>query len=76
MGIPAKNYPKVAYVVIDFILMIISIILMFTLSYALEKCIDGNGDEHDCLGIGAGIRASFTVFAFHFLILLFMGCKG
>ena len=30
-GVPAKNFPKVAYVISDLILMIISVLLMYTI---------------------------------------------
>lgn len=37
MGVPAKNYPRVAYVIQSVIFMLISVVLLYTLRAAAEK---------------------------------------
>jgi hypothetical protein len=45
MGVPAKNYPRVAYVLQALIFMLISVVLLYTLRASAEewdwfKCVD------------------------------------
>ena len=45
-GVPAKNFPKAAYVVSDLILMIISVLLMYTIRPVFKE----NAALIDCSG--------------------------
>ena len=109
MGVPAKNFPRVAYVVHDVLWMCFSVILLYTLKGAAEQwdwfqCTETHGtvEETDeniveevvtdavdaltetvtgvdtpepvtsttCYGTSAVLRMSFTLFCFHFLVLV------
>jgi len=77
MGVPAKNFPRVAYVVFDSILMLVSFILLWTLRPATENwewlsCHEIAGGGSSCFGISAVFRASFTLFIFHSILLIFL----
>ena len=70
---PAKNFPKITYVITSVVQMLISALLMITLRRT-EEDFDWFGcsedDAPDCFGILAGFRASFALFLFHALILI------
>jgi len=68
-GVPAKNFPKVAYVISDLILMIISVLLMYTIRPLFKEnsnLIDCNGEDLigniACLGGKTAIKASTSWF--------------
>lgn len=76
-GVPAKNFPKVTYVVTSILLMLVSVLLMYTLRYAAESwdwlnCAEVAGGGAECFGISAAFRASFTLVVYHVLILIFI----
>ena len=74
-GIPAKNFPKVAYLVNDVFFMVFSVILMYALRPAFEEydwleCNAASGGSFDCLGMSVIFRASFALFMFHLFIII------
>ena len=74
-GIPAKNFPKVTYLVNDVFFMVFSVILMYALRPAFEEydwleCNEKSGGGFDCLGMSVIFRASFSLFMFHLLIII------
>ena len=84
-GVPAKNFPKISYVITSVILMLCSILVMFTLRPLAEKydwlnCAEHAGGGSRCFGIAAGFRASFTLFLYHAIMLLILcpraGCSS
>ena len=80
-SVPAKNYPKAAYVAFDFILMLIATFVMYALRPIAEDndwiyCNEGSGGGDECFGTSAVLRASFILFCYHLLILLFLIPRG
>jgi hypothetical protein len=80
-GVPAKNFPKVAYLVTDLIFMAIAVILLYTMKPLFEEydwmeCNDSSGGGDTCLGTSAVIRASFILFCYHLLILVLLIPRG
>ena len=76
-GVPAKNFPKVSYVISSMLMMVISVVLMFTLRYATEEwdwynCAEVAGGGSVCFGMSSAFRMSFTLFLYHLIILLFI----
>jgi len=61
--------------------MIIAVILMYTLRPLFEdydwlECNDSSGGDDECFGTSAVLRASFVLFCFHMMMLLFMIPRG
>ena len=84
-GVPAKNFPKISYVITSVILMLCSVLLMFSLRYLTEKwdwlnCAELAGGGSLCFGISSAFRASFTLFLYHCIMLLVIcpraGCSS
>lgn len=80
-GIKSKAFPKVAYVVIDFLTMFMAFLTMYIFHpWAKDsdwlECNDSSGGGHQCFGTAAVIRASFVLFIFHILILLMLIPRG
>ena len=80
-GVPAKNFPKAAYVVYDLLFMVIAVVLMYTFRPLFRdtdwlECNDASGGGHACFGTAAVLRASFVLFFYHILILLFLIPRG
>ena len=74
-GVPAKNFPKVAYLVTDLIFMAISVLVLYTMrplfeEYDWMECNEDSGGGDHCLGTSAVMRASFILFLYHILILI------
>ena len=74
-GIPAKNFPRVAYVVQDTLLMIGALIIMFTLRPAADEiswlnCTKLAGGGSSCFGESTVLRASLSLFLTHLFVLL------
>lgn len=81
LGIPAKNFPKVAYLVSDLLFMIIGVVLMYTFRPLFRdsdwlECNDASGGGYDCFGTVAVLRASFVLFLYHLIILLLLIPRG
>lgn len=83
MGVPAKNFPKVAYLVNSVFFMGISVILLYCLRFSADEwdwfqCIETTEDDgvttssSSCYGIKAVLGMSFTLFIFHLLVLIFI----
>ena len=73
-GVPAKNFPKISYVITSMILMGLSVLVMFTLGYLTERwdwfnCAEIAGSGSKCFGISSAFRASFTLFIYHLIML-------
>jgi len=80
-GVPAKNFPKAAYVVTDILFMAISVALMYTFRPLFRdndwlECNDASGGGYACFGTSAVLRASFILFLYHILILLLLIPRG
>jgi serine incorporator 1/3 len=77
LGIPAKNFPRVTYVIQALIFMITSVLMMIILGPLAEKYSWGNcellSDSVDaCFGQATVLRASFSLASFHFIMLIFL----
>ena len=76
MGVAAKNFAKVGFVVFQFFWMIISLILLFTAKKLVDvlpsflQCPASSGDGSSCMGPSAIIRMSFVLACFHFVVFL------
>ena len=80
-GVPAKNFPKAAYVVTDILFMILAVVLMYTMKPLFEdydwlECNDNAGGGDGCFGTSAVLRASFILFLYHIFILLVICPRG
>ena len=76
-GVPAKNFPKVAYLITDILFMALSVIMLYTMKPLFEEydwleCNDSSGGGDRCFGTAAVMRASFILFLYHILILIFL----
>ena len=74
-GIPAKNFPKVTYLLTDFSFMILAIILMYAFKPLFREqdwltCPENSGGDEECFGVAVIMRMSFTLFIYHLVILL------
>ena len=72
-GVPAKNFPKVAYLVTDMLFMTIAVLLLYTFKPMFEEydwmeCNDASGGGDACFGTSAVLRASFILFLYHIWI--------
>ena len=81
-GVPAKNFPKAAYVVMDLVFMLIAMLVMYVIRPMGEdsdgwiECNDASGGGTECFGTSAVLRASFILFLFHLLILICLIPRG
>ena len=80
-GVPLKNFPKVAYVVTDILVMILAVVLMYTMRPLFEdtdwlECNEASGGGSGCFGTSAVLRASFVLFCYHILILILICPRG
>ena len=80
-GVPAKNFPKVAYLVTDMLFMTIAVLLLYTFKPMFEEydwmeCNDASGGGDACFGTSAVLRASFILFLYHILILILLIPRG
>ena len=81
-GVPAKNWPKAAYVATDMLFMVIATTLMYTLRPLFKdnedwvECNDSSGGGYECFGTSAVYRASFVLFLYHIMILLILIPRG
>ena len=76
-GVPAKNFPKVAYLITDMLFMTIAVLMLYTMKPLFEEydwmeCNDSSGGGDTCFGTAAVMRASFILFLYHILILIFL----
>ena len=74
-GVPAKNFPKITYVISGMVLMVISVIMMYSLRFATDSwdwlsCHRIAGGGSVCFGLTSVFRASFTLTAYHIIILI------
>lgn len=81
LGIPAKAFPKVGFVIMDITFMIIAVILMYTLRPLFKdndwlECNDASGGGYECFGTSAVLRASFVLFLYHLFILTLLIPRG
>ena len=81
LGIPAKNYPKVAYLVTDVLFMVIAVLLMYTFRPLFRdndwlECNEASGGGYECFGTAAVLRASFVLFLYHLSILVLLIPRG
>lgn len=80
-GVPAKNYPKAAYVVTDFVMMLVAMFIMYAFRPLAEDhdwiyCNESSGGGDKCFGTSSILRASFVLFCYHILILLLLIPRG
>ena len=82
-GIPAKNFPKAAYVVMDMVFMVIAMLVMYIFSghedddsWTSIECNESSGGGRECFGTPAVLRASFVLFCFHILLLISLIPRG
>lgn len=77
VGVAAKNFAKVSYIVMAMFWMTISLILMYTLRPLAEKyqwkyCEFNITGDSDCFGQVSVLRMSFSLTVFHILMLLIL----
>ena len=81
LGVPAKAFPKVAYLISDLLFMLIAVLLMYSFKPMFEEfdwmeCNDASGGGDSCFGTSAVLRASFILFLYHLFILLCLCPRG